>query len=111
MLSCYTCYETVRIILADIYWAGTLRYSLRSYMIVFTQSTVILHKYLKDELRLLCYNFFESYTEFPEFSTFRKMPKYSKFSSFVAILQSVLKYSGLHDLSVKRGVSRSIYTT
>jgi len=111
MLSCYrpTCYETVRIILADIYWAGTLLSEI--VMILFTQSTVILHKYLKDELRLLCYNFFLSYTEFPEFSTFSKMPKYSRFSSFVAILQSVLKYSGLHDLSVKRGVSRSIYTT
>jgi len=58
-------------------------------MILFTQSTVVLHKYLKDELRLLCYNFFLGYTEFPEFSMFsmfRKMPKYSRFSSFVATL-------------------------
>jgi len=55
MLSCYTSYETVPNILADIYWAGTLHPEI--VMILFTQSTVVLHKYMKDKLRLLCYIF------------------------------------------------------
>ena len=48
-------------ILADTYWAGTLLPEI--VMILFTQSTAVLHKYLNDELKLLCLLQF-----FPEFS-------------------------------------------
>ena len=48
-------------ILADTYWAGTLLPEI--VMILFTQSTAVLHKYLNDELKLLC-----SLQFFPEFS-------------------------------------------
>jgi len=56
-------------------------------MIMFTQSTAVLHKYLNDELKILCYNFFSGgCIEFPEFSMFREIPEYSGFSKFVATL-------------------------
>jgi len=43
-------------ILADIYWAGSLLPEIL--MILFTQSTAVLHKYLNDELKyFVCYNF------------------------------------------------------
>jgi len=39
-------------ILADLYWAGLLLPEI--VMILFTQSTAVLHKYLNDELKQLC---------------------------------------------------------
>jgi len=39
-------------ILADIYWAGSLLPEIL--MILFTQSTAVSHKYLNDELKILC---------------------------------------------------------
>ena len=39
----------------DIYWTGSLLPEIL--MILFTQSTAVLHKYLNDELKILCYNF------------------------------------------------------
>jgi len=39
-------------ILADIYWAGSLLSEIM--MILFTKSAAVLHKYLNDELKLLC---------------------------------------------------------
>ena len=39
-------------ILVDIYWAGSLLTEI--VMILFTQSTGVLHKYFNDELKLLC---------------------------------------------------------
>ena len=38
-----------------IYWAGSLHPEIL--IILFTQSTAVLHKYLNDELKILCYNF------------------------------------------------------
>jgi len=61
-------------------------------MILFTQSTAVLHKYLNDEPKILCLlQFFlpRGCTEFPEFSTFREIPEYSRFSRFVANLSRV----------------------
>jgi len=63
-------------------------------MILFTQSTAVLHKYLNDALKyFVCYNFFLRLHrihripwEFPDFSMFREIPKYSRFSRFVATL-------------------------
>jgi len=48
------------LILADIYWAGTLLPEI--IMILFTQSTPVLHKYLNDELKVLCYKVSLDYT-------------------------------------------------
>jgi len=64
-------------ILADIYWAG---FRLPEILIIlFTQSTAVLHKYLNDELKyFVCYNFSLRLQriprEFPEFSMFREIP-------------------------------------
>jgi len=60
-------------------------------MILFTQTTAVLHKYLNDELKILCsLQFFpdvaQNPCEFPEFSTFREIPKYYRFSRFVATM-------------------------
>ena len=59
-------------------------------MILFTQSTAVLHKYLNDELNTLFVTIFPrgctEFTEFPEFSMFREIPEYSRLSTFVAIL-------------------------
>ena len=50
---------------ADIYWAGSLLPEIL--MILFTQSTAVLHKYLNDELKILCLlQFSGGCTEFPE---------------------------------------------
>jgi len=62
-------------------------------MILITQSTAVLHKYLNDELKyFVCYNFSMRLhripCEFPEFSMFREIPEYSRFSRFVATLSS-----------------------
>jgi len=38
---------------ADIYWADSLLPKIL--MILFTQSTAVLHKYMNDELTLLCW--------------------------------------------------------
>jgi len=55
-------------------------------VIMFTQSTAVLHEYLNDELKLLsCYNFFPR-SEFPEFSVFREISEHYRFSRFVATL-------------------------
>jgi len=40
-------------ILADIYWAGSLLPEIL--IILFIQSTAVLHKYLNDELKILCF--------------------------------------------------------
>ena len=79
----------VRSILADIYLAGSLLPE--SLLILFTQSTAVLHKYLNDELKILLFvNIFPRLHripwEFPEFSMFREIPEYSRFSRFVATL-------------------------
>ena len=71
-------------ILADIYWAGSLLPKIL--MILFTQSTAVLHKYLNDELKILCCNFSLRLHRIPEFSMFREIPEYSRFSKFVATL-------------------------
>ena len=57
-------------------------------MILFTQSTAVLHKYLNDELKILfcLLQFFPEVAQFPEFSMFRELPEYSRFSRFVATL-------------------------
>jgi len=60
-------------------------------MILFTQSTAVLHKHLNDELKILCLlQFFPQVAwnsrEFLEFSIFREIPEYSRFSRFVATL-------------------------
>ena len=73
----------------DIYWAGSLLPEIL--MILFTQSTAVLHKYLNDELKILCLLQFSPRLhriprEFPEFSMFREIPEYSRFSRFVATL-------------------------
>ena len=53
-------------------------------MILFTQSTAVLHKHLNDELKILCLlQFFQGCTEFPEFSMFREIPEYSRFVATV----------------------------
>jgi len=94
-------------ILADIYWAGLLLSEILSavdiywaglllpeiLMILFTQSTAVLHKYLNDELKyFVCDNFSLRFHripgEFHEFSMFREIPEYSRFSRFVATLPS-----------------------
>ena len=46
-----TCYQLVPSILADIYWVGALLTEI--IIILFTQSTAVLRKYLKDNLKLL----------------------------------------------------------
>ena len=65
-------------ILADIYYAGSL---LNEIMIMFTQSTAVLQKYLNNELKILLFVtiFHWGCTEFPEFSMFREIPEYSRF--------------------------------
>jgi len=65
-------------------------------MILFTQSTAVLQKYLNDELKILCLlQFFLRLhripSEFPEFSTFREIPEYSRFSRFMATLLMLKK--------------------
>jgi len=59
-------------------------------MILFTQSTAVLHKYLNDVLKTLCCNFSMRFHripgEFPEFSMFREIPGYSRFAGIVATL-------------------------
>jgi len=59
-------------------------------MILFTQSRAVLHKYLNDELKLLCYNFslrlYRIPGEFHDFSMFIEIPEYSSFSRCVADL-------------------------
>jgi len=63
---------------ADICRAGSLLPE--SVMILFTQSTADIHKYLNDELKLLCLlQFFRVCTKFPDFSMFREIPEYSRF--------------------------------
>ena len=54
-------------VLADIYWAISLLPEIT--VILFTQSTAILHKYLYDELKLFVTIFPWGCTEFPEFFT------------------------------------------
>jgi len=58
--------------------------------ILFTQSTAVLHKYLNDELKILCLlQFFPDIAQSSqnsEFSMFRETPEYSRFSSFLATL-------------------------
>jgi len=44
-------------------------------MILFTQSTAVLDKYLNETLL----QFFSEVTEFPEFSMFREITEYSRF--------------------------------
>jgi len=61
-------------------------------MILFTQSTAVLHKYLNDELKyFVCYNFslrlHRIPWELPEFSTFREIPEYSRFYRFPGLWQ------------------------
>ena len=61
------------------YWAVSLLPEI--VMILFTQSTAVLHNYLSDELKLLCWlQFFPNgCAEFPEFSCSDKILKYSRF--------------------------------
>jgi len=70
-------------ILADIYWARSLLSEIL--MILFTQSTAVLHKYLNDELIIPCLlQFFPEVAQnSPEFSTFREIPEYSRFVATV----------------------------
>jgi len=68
-------------------------------MILFIQSTAVLHKYLKDKLKILFVTIFPGgRTEFREFSMFREIPEYSRFfrfSRFVATLsKSIFKHAG-----------------
>jgi len=63
-------------ILTDIYWAGSLLPEIL--MILFTQSTAVLHKYLNDELKYFVTIFPQGCTEFPENSMFREIPEYSR---------------------------------
>jgi len=51
-------------------------------MILFIQTTAVLHKYLKDELKYFVTIFPCGCTEFPEFSMFREIPENSRFSRF-----------------------------
>jgi len=56
-------------------------------MILFTQSTAVLHKYLNDELKyFVCYNFSLRLHRIPWVPMSREIPEYSKFSRFVATL-------------------------
>jgi len=60
-------------------------------MILFTQSTAVLHKYLSDELKIFCsLQFFPEVVQnslrIAEFSMFTEIPEYSRFSRFVATL-------------------------
>jgi len=59
-------------------------------MILFTQSTAVLHKYLNDKLKILCLlQFFPEVAQKSlriEFSMFREIPEYPGFSRFVATL-------------------------
>jgi len=76
-------------ILADIYWAGSLLPEI--IVILFTLSTAVLHKYLNDELKIICLlQFFPEVAQnslrIPEFSMFKEIPEYSRFSRFVASL-------------------------
>jgi len=72
-------------------------------MIMFTQSTAVLHKYLHYKLKTLCLlQFFLEViaSEFPEFSTFREIPEYSRFSRFVATLQEAQSLQRYHTCTV-----------
>jgi len=61
-------------------------------MILFTKSTAVLHKYLNDELKILCLlQFFPEAAQNSEFSVFREIPEYSRFSRFVATLPEIRK--------------------
>jgi len=65
------------------YWAGSLLPKIL--MILFTQSTAVLHKYLNDELKIHCLlQFFPEVAQnslrIPESSMFREIPEYSRYS-------------------------------
>jgi len=90
-------------ILADNYWAGSLLTEIL--MILFTQSTAVLHKHLNDELKILCLlqlslRLHGIPWQFPEFSTFREIPEYSRFSRFVATLPQREQHKGTARLPV-----------
>jgi len=68
-------------------------------MILFIQSTAVLHKNLNNELKyFICYNFslrlhriHRIPWEFPEFFMFRETPEYSSFSRFSRFVATLVK--------------------
>ena len=64
-------------ILADIYWAGSLISEI--VVIPFTQSTAVSRKYLNDELKLLCYHFFQVTQNSLSFPCSEKSPSIPSF--------------------------------
>jgi len=70
-------------------------------MILFTQSTAVLHKYLNDKLQILSLlQFFPGLHRIPwaflEFSMFREIAECSRFSRFVATLYSTMLIYGVN---------------
>ena len=76
-------------ILADIYWAGSLLSEIM--MILFTKSAAVLHKYLNDELKLLC--LIQFFPEVAQISpSFPRLEK-SLISLFQVCVESAVKVS------------------
>ena len=75
-------------------------------MILFTQSTAVLRKYLNDKLKILCYNLslrlHRIQWEFLEFSIFREIPEYSRFVAIYEITTFSHNFIPLNTVVVKK---------
>jgi len=91
-------------ILADVYWEGSPLSEIL--MILFTQSTALLHKYLMF-VTIFSLRLHRIPREFPEFSKFREIPKYSRFSRFVAPVLLYIKtiHSGISEIAQQLATS------